>query len=134
MDPTAQTQTPSITQTSNENPTITFRSPTGQTITAPLNQAPPQIQLLYQQLPQATAQTSSAQSGAVSAAAGAKTATVQAKVAASPIDLGTALKNGSVTSIKDALSKYSATMNPDDIFQQYLATNGMPQESPQQRQ
>lgn len=120
------------TQSSNSNPTVTYTTPGGQSMTSPLNEAPPQVQLLYQQLPQAQAQTSTAQSGAISAGAGAKVAQVQAKQAPAQIDLGADLA-GKMT-LDSALKKYTPLgKTPDEIFNQYLASSpyGLPNESPQ---
>lgn len=120
-----------LTQSGNSNPTITWRMPTGATMTGPLNSAPPQVQLLYQQLPQAQAATSTAISGASSAASGATVAGVQAKQAPAQINLGADLANK--MTLNQALKKYTPLgQSPDDIFKQYLASSpwGLPNESP----
>ena len=116
----------SVSQSTNANPTVTYKTPTGQTVTSALQDATPQVQLLYQQLPQAQAQTSTAQSGAVSAQAGAQVAQVQAKTATQPLDLQSALSKG--MSLGDALKNYSSLMKPDDIFNQYKAQKGLPKD------
>lgn len=101
-------------QSSNSNPTITWRTPNGQTQSGTLDQAPPQVQLLYQKLPQASAQTSTAQSQATTAGVGAQAATY-------PLKLKNDLANG--MTLSKALTTYSSLMKPDDIFTQYLAQN-----------
>ena len=116
---------PQLYQSTDSNPTIEYRTPTGQTQSSPLSEAPPQIQLLYQQLPQAQAQTATAQAGAVSAQAGAQ------KSAAS-INLGNTMSQNAGYSLSNALSDYSSVMDPNEIFNQYLAAhpNQLPLMSP----
>jgi hypothetical protein len=124
-----------ISQSSNSNPTVQYRTPTGQTVETPLDQAPPQVQLMYQQLPQAQAQTSTAQSGASSAASGATVAGVEAQKAPAQINLGKDLANK--MTLNSALAKYTPLgMSADDIFKQYLSASpwGMPNETPQELQ
>ncbi len=117
----------SVSQSSNSNPTISWRTPTGQEMSGPLNSAPPQVQLLYQQLPQSSAQTSSAQAGAV-------TAGVAAAKAPATIDLGTDLTKNKI-SLPEALKKYTPLgMTPDDIFTQYKSVNKIPNVSPTELQ
>lgn len=114
-----------VYQSSNSNPTVQYRTPDGQITESPLNEAPPQVQLLYQQLPQAQAQTSTAVSGA-------KVAGVQAQQAPAQINLGADLANK--MTLDDALKKYTPLgKTPDEIFNQYLASSpyGLPKESPQ---
>lgn len=111
-----------IQQSSNSNPNIQYRTPDGQTTTGPLNEAPPQIQLLYQNLPQAKAQTSSAQSGATTAEQTSKQASLNTQYLSAPQDLQTDLKNG--MTLTDALAKYKPLkMKADDIFNEYLTGN-----------
>ena len=123
-------------------PTVTYRTPTGQTVTTDLQNAPPQVQILYQQLPQSQAQTQQAQAGAAvttaeipGAQARSTTAGIQAQQAAALQNLGKDLSNK--MTLGSALKKYTALgMSPDEVFKQYLAESpwGMPNETPQKLQ
>src|ERR1035437_5220481 len=122
-----------IYQSGNSNPTVTYTVPGGQTMTTPLNEAPPAVQLKYQDLPQAQAQTSTAQSGAQSAASGATVAGVEAQKAPAQINMGADIKNK--MTLDSALAKYTPLgKTADEVFQQYLAASpyGLPKESPQE--
>jgi len=124
-------------------PQITYRDPSGQTVTTDLNNAPPQVQTLYSQnylQPQASlsqTQTSTAATGAEIPAiqANAQKAQIAAKQAGALQDLKADLSKK--MTLGSAISKYTALgMSADDVFKQYLAESpwGMPNESPQQLQ
>lgn len=118
---------------------VTYRTPSGQVITSDLNDAPPQVQTLYNQnylQPQANLQQTQAAAGATSAdipgnIARSQTANIQAQQAGALQGLKKDLDNK--MTLKTALGKYTALgMSPDDVFKQYLAESpwGLPHETP----